>query len=333
MLGTIEKNQDALIQQILADMVPDYLDRSTRYIEKSLRDIRYSLLFTLEGLKHEKPSIIKAYFSWLAVALHHAGIDKAVAGQLYVLIQTRLAPHLSLEQRTLLDAIDPNTFSVDENGVSYVTKPDTATYLRYVLNKDRHAARAHILKLRETGSSLKDIYLDILQPSLYEVGRLWQTGTIHVADEHLATVITQSIMANFYEEIFASPKHGKKLLSTAIGTELHEIGIRMVTDFFELDGFQTHYLGANMPPDEIVRFAESFQPDLVCLSVTLPLHLSALQETLDKLRERLPGGAPKILIGGQAFSGDESLYNRFGADGHARNAASALEVGRHLVGL
>ena len=332
MLDSLQHHQEKLVLDILSDMAPNYLKRSETYVEKSLRDIRYSLLFTLEGLKYEKSSIIEGYFSWLAVALHHAGIDKTIVMELFEVIKARLAPQLSTSQQAWLNRIDSNTFIVTDHSQSYVTHKDTITYLSHVLNKNRQAARDHITALRHAGASLKNIYLDIFQPSLYEVGRLWQTGAIHVADEHLATVMTQSIMASFYEEIFASQKHGKKLLSAAIGTELHEIGIRMVTDFFELDGFQTHYLGSNMPPDDMVRFALSFEPDLICLSVTLPLHLSALHDTVEKLRANTKLKQTKILVGGQAFSTDSSLYSQFAVDGHANEAASALDVGRQLVG-
>ena len=42
------------------------------------------------------------------------------------------------------------------------------------------------------------------------------------------------------------------MVATCIGGELHEIGIRMVADFFEMEGWDTYYLGANTPADAVV---------------------------------------------------------------------------------
>ena len=87
----------------------------------------------------------------------------------------------------------------------------------------------------EQGTPARDIYLQVFQPAQREVGRLGQTNRISVALEHYVTAATQPIMSQLYPRIFSPEKTGRRLIATCVGGELHEIGVRMVADFFEMD--------------------------------------------------------------------------------------------------
>ena len=50
---------------------------------------------------------------------------------------------------------------------------------------------------------------------------------------------------------------------SCIDKEFHEIGARMAADVFELNGWNTYFLGASMPTREIVKFIEVKKPDVV----------------------------------------------------------------------
>ena len=100
------------------------------------------------------------------------------------------------------------------------------------------------------GTSVHDIYLHVFQRSQYEVGRLWQTNQISVGQEHLCTAATQLIMSQLYPLIFGTERKNRRIVAACVGGDLHEIGIRMVADFFEMDGWDTFYLGADVPTDE-----------------------------------------------------------------------------------
>ncbi|MDZ7776615.1 MAG: hypothetical protein U5L09_13885 [Bacteroidales bacterium] len=54
-------------------------------------------------------------------------------------------------------------------------------------------------------------------------------------------------MSQLYPYIFNSQRVGKSMVAATVGGELHEMGIRMVADFFEMEGWDTWYLGANAP--------------------------------------------------------------------------------------
>jgi methanogenic corrinoid protein MtbC1 len=97
-------------------------------------------------------------------------------------------------------------------------------YLDALLAGDRLAAGRIILQAAEQGAAIKDIYLGVFQRSQRELGRLWQTNQISVAQEHYCTAATQLIMSQFYPAIFAVAKKGPRLVATCVGGELHELG-------------------------------------------------------------------------------------------------------------
>ena len=100
---------------------------------------------------------------------------------------------------------------------------------------------------------MRDVYLHVFQRSQYEIGRLWQSNQISVAQEHLCTAATQLIMSQLYPFIFGTERRNRRVVAACVGGDLHEIGIRMVADFFEMDGWDTFYLGANVPITDIVQ--------------------------------------------------------------------------------
>ena len=331
-LDDIKNDKEWLVQEILEVIDPDYKNRSQTHLEKEKRDIRYTLLFTMEGIENINATLIINYYRWLIDTLSAYNIKKDILFKMHRVISEKLLPYLSEAQKTFLEHLDieqsltiKDPFKIDEKHTVH------KLYLDALLNKNREQALQVVNQHLEDGMDLKTLYMDVIQISLYEIGYLWQTKKITVADEHLATVITQFVIATLYPKIFATQKHDKKVLGAGVGKELHEIGIRMVMDFFEIDGYQTQYLGCNIPPKEIVAYALDFQPDIIALSITLPIHIGDMKKTVAMIRDETRLDHVKIIIGGQPFLHDTALYNIIGADGFAKNAVDALKVGGQLV--
>ena len=79
-------------------------------------------------------------------------------------------------------------------------------YLGALLASDLVAARAVLDEAIAGGVPVRRIYLDVLQPTLYAIGRLWSHAEISIAQEHLATAATQSAMARLAESLADGPR-------------------------------------------------------------------------------------------------------------------------------
>jgi MerR family transcriptional regulator, light-induced transcriptional regulator len=208
-----------------------------------------------------------------------------------------------------------------------------ARYFDALLAGDRNAAvRAALDDGIARGLSVPDLYLGVIQPAQHRVGELWQENRITVAHEHVATAISQLVMALAYPSLPREPFNGKRVLVACVGDELHDLGARMVADFFEMAGFDIRYLGANLPTSSLVSMVREEQPDLVVLSVTMAFHIEAARETVARLREA-GGDGLRVALGGQAFAWSPELPAQFGADVHGRTAFESVAAAREVLGL
>lgn len=222
---------------------------------------------------------------------------------------------------------DVPTFLRDDAPLS----PLATQYFQALRRGERHLASRLVLDAVAAGMPVKQIYLDVFQPAQYELGRLWQANRITVAEEHYCTAATQLIMSQLYPHVFATTKNGYTLVATCASGDLHEIGVRMVSDFFEMEGWSTYYLGANTPHSSVVAAVVEQRADVLGISATLPFHAEAVRDLIRAVRQEPAAGSVKILAGGHPFNQDPGLWKTVGADGTAENAQLAIPLARRLV--
>ena len=175
-------------------------------------------------------------------------------------------------------------------------------YLRGLLAGDRPECRAVFEQWLDADLPLREIYVNLVQRSMYEVGELWARGEVSVATEHLATVITESLMNLLYPRLFAGPRRGKTAVVACVPNELHQTGAKIVADYFELHGWRSFFLGANTPVDALRSMIAEKRPHAAVLCATMGSHLESLLETVAAIRAAFPDLA--ILAGGQALGGN-----------------------------
>jgi methylmalonyl-CoA mutase cobalamin-binding domain/chain len=203
-------------------------------------------------------------------------------------------------------------------------------YLNALLQADRRAASAMIMGAVYRGTSVRDLYLHVFQSSQYEIGRLRQCNKITVAQEHLCTATTQLVMSQLYPLIFGTERKGRRVVAACIGDELHEIGIRMVADFFEMEGWDTFYLGANVSADRVVQTAIDRDAHVLILSATLLQHISPVAALIATVRSNAATAELIVLVGGHPFNVADELWRDVGANGAAADPIRAIALADQL---
>jgi methanogenic corrinoid protein MtbC1 len=199
-------------------------------------------------------------------------------------------------------------------------------YIELVVKGKKFEAMALVEEQLTQGVSISKIYQELLTPCQYEIGRLWETNRISVAQEHLATAITQYIMGNLFPRLHKQilPQTSKpKILGVCIGPELHELGLRMLMDLFEFNGWDTTFLGANNPIDDLITLIKAEKFDVLAISIAMVSRIKEVQMTIEKIHN-LDGPKPKILVGGYPFNQNKNLWKIVNADGYAENFDNAL---------
>jgi MerR family transcriptional regulator, light-induced transcriptional regulator len=207
-------------------------------------------------------------------------------------------------------------------------------YVAAQLAGDRRAALRLILEHGiEQGVPLPSLYLDVIQAAQHRIGELWQENRISVAQEHMATAITQVALAELYRALVCETPNGRRVTVACVGGELHELGTRVTADFFEMAGFDVRYLGANVPTDSVVGMVREQQPHLLVLSATTSLlNVADLVETARRSREAL-GSTLRLAVGGLAFDLHPMLIDQLGAEVYGRTAPESVVRARQVLGL
>jgi methanogenic corrinoid protein MtbC1 len=306
--------------------------------EKSVRDAGYHLSYLAEAVTAGDPSLFVDYVCWVKVLFAGLGFPDTVLTKTLQCTRDVLQETLPEELRAIVDEClqaglarlgqAPSTLPTFIGADSPLAGL-AQQYLAALLRGERHSASQLILNAVEDGTSVKDIYLHVFQPSQREIGRLWQMNQVSVAQEHYCTAAAQLIMSQLYPFIFSTHKIGRRLTATCVGRELHEIGVRMVADFFEMEGWDTYYLGANAPTKTILEVIKERQADILAISATITFHMPAVRELIDGVRAS--GAGVKILVGGYPFNAAPGLWRQVGADGYARDAQEAIAVADRLV--
>ena len=199
----------------------------------------------------------------------------------------------------------------------------TERYVAAQLAGDRRAALALIDEGLDGGLSAAELQLEVVQPAQYEIGRLWQENRITVAQEHLATAISQLVLAHLYRHLPRDASNGKRVLVACVEGELHDMGARVAADHLEMAGYAVQYLGANVPTTDLVAMVRQHPPDLLALSASMPAHLPAVKDAVTRVCAATGNGVP-IALGGRAFAGSEADYATAGTLVSCTNIAELI---------
>nr|WP_224368687.1 cobalamin-dependent protein [Hyalangium versicolor] len=218
--------------------------------------------------------------------------------------------------------------SLDSDGFSALRE----RYLAAQLSGDRREAlRLLVDEGLLRGIPLQDIHLKIIQPAQYEIGRLWQENRISVAQEHLATAISQLALSHLYRHLPRDPSNGKVIMVACVEGEMHEVGARMASDFLEMAGFDVRFLGANVPTAHLIRMLREQTPDMLALSVTMTYHLPALRSAITQVREF--SSQLHIAVGGLAFNWANGLEHDLDVSFHGRDARELVAASCRILGV
>lgn len=204
-------------------------------------------------------------------------------------------------------------------------------YLQALLKKDRKTAMALIEHTVTLGLPPMDIYISIFQKTQYQLGDMWMNGEISVAHEHFATAVTLSAMGVLAPHIFQGRTKGKRFLAFCVSRELHDIGLRMVTDCLALNGWDTIYLGANIPTAKIGDVIKEFKADCIGISVTMANHLDEAKRVISAVKATPENSHVKIIAGGYVFNMVKDLWKKIGAHACAKDAREALEIAEKVM--
>ncbi len=199
-----------------------------------------------------------------------------------------------------------------------------------IYGRRRGEALSYVQGLLSDEVELSQIYQEIFTPLLYEVGYLWEEDRFSVAEEHYVTACIQYLMSCLYSALPSSESNNGRMLGVCVGDELHEIGLRIVSDFFEMEGWDVMYLGSNMPKASFIHSVQSFQPHILCFSYTMDWHYFELKNWMQAAKDALnePG---QFVVGGYGVNLRSSELNAMGVKLYEGDISKVLSDARAFL--
>lgn len=305
------------------------------------RDLGHHVRFLVLALEAGTAEPFAAYLVWLRQVLESRGIDAAsLAASAEILGEVAGARLAGAEADAVGRVIQAGILALDrspqagespqagDDDQGQRTLPCSASYLEALLRGDRRHALAVCREARAAGLSPLKVAVGVVQPALYRIGDLWQANRIGIAQEHLATAISQHVLAALTMEEEGLPPHGGSCVLACVAGNRHGLGLRMVADGLELAGWRVRYLGADTPGTALLRELEREPAEVLALSASLPEHVADLRELVAECRTRLGRACPRILVGGLILNrlGTDRTRHLVAADLVAADALEAVEL-------
>lgn len=163
------------------------------------------------------------------------------------------------------------------------------------------------------------IYDRTIGPALIQIGDLWHSGEVTVAQEHLASNVLGGTLVHLLR--LAQPSDAlRRIVLACFAEEEHVLGLYGAGLRFASWGYRTLMLGASTPAAAIARVIEALEPDVVGLSATMLVPPPRARELIDAYADACH--STPWLVGGDAA---ESMRPWIEARG-------GLCVGRDLPG-
>jgi methanogenic corrinoid protein MtbC1 len=332
---TLRRLKSVVAESVTEEFFQRHPDWLVRYGEsgrqRGREDAAYHVDFLAGAIETGAVAAFENYARWTTNVLRSRGIAPAFVAENLRQVGQACSPTLSATGRELVE-----TFIEAACGATAELPPDisstppsvglglaSAVFLQAILKGYRQAALNVALEALRDGHGAPDIYVEVFQASLYEVGRLWETNRITVAEEHMATAITQYVVAQMYSRLAPADVNRGKMIIVGVEGELHQVGANMVADLLEADGWDVRFLGTNMPHDGILSAIAEHQPAVLGISATMIFNVPKVRLLIEEVRRKFGDSAPRIVLGGAAFRAAPALSQELGASGFALDLRSA----------
>lgn len=195
-----------------------------------------------------------------------------------------------------------------EQFVDLITKDEKDTLINLLIES---------LNKKET--TVRQLYRERILPSIEDFECPFQKDPLCIWKEHVRTSMTRTVIEVIYPYLLKEkkPYNSKKIILTCPSEEYHDLPLRVVSDWFELNGFKSVFAGGNTPLTTLIAAIDYEKPDYVGLSVSNPYNLYRAQNIIEAIRKK--DRSIGIVVGGRAFNKNNAFVKTLDYDVYLKN--------------
>ena len=128
----------------------------------------------------------------------------------------------------------------------------------------------------------------------------------------------------------AGPKKLGKVVFGTVAGDIHDIGKDIVVFMLDVNGFEVHYLGVDVPVQKFVDKIKETGAPVVGLSGFLTLAFDSMKQTIEAIQGAGLRDKVKIMIGGGQMTDEVRKYT--GADAYGKDAMAGVSLAQKWIG-
>jgi trimethylamine corrinoid protein len=175
--------------------------------------------------------------------------------------------------------------------------------------------------------------LDLGREALEIVGKRFEAGKYFLPELIMSGEMLKKIseIAKPYIQQESKQKNQvvAKVVIGSVKGDIHDIGKDMVTFMLDINGFEVHDLGVDVPAEKFVEAIKAYQPEVVGMSALLTTAFESMKNTVAVIKDAGLRDHVKIMVGGGTV--DEKVRTYAGADAYGPDAVAAVKLAKKWV--
>ena len=175
--------------------------------------------------------------------------------------------------------------------------------------------------------------LERCREALEIVGKQFEAGKYFLPELILSGEMLKRIskMAKPYMQKESNKKTEAKgtVVVGSVKGDIHDIGKDIVVFLLDINGFEVHDLGVDVPAEKFVEAISQIRPAVVGMSALLTTALESMKNTVDVIKNAGLRNQVKIMVGGGAV--DEKVRKYTDADAYGPDAVAAVNLSKKWV--
>lgn len=174
--------------------------------------------------------------------------------------------------------------------------------------------------------------LGLCREAMEIVGKKFEKEEYFISELLMAGETLKQIQETAKPRISAATgdkKLGKVVLGTVAG-DIHDLGKDIVEFMLDINGFEVHDLGVDVPAERFVEAIKEVKPQVVGMSCLITVAFEPMKDTVEAIKTAGLRDSVKIMIGGGTT--DEYVREYAGADAYGKDAVTAVSLALKWIG-
>lgn len=186
-------------------------------------------------------------------------------------------------------------------------------FLELLEKEDRLGCVNYAINLLENRKvNIQYLYEKVIKPSIRNITCKLSEKNICKWKEHERSTIIRTVIESCYKYVVKEAKekafdNKKKVVVLCPKEEYNDLEGRMITDLFMICGYESTFVGSNIPTIDFLDAFEYIKPDYIVISITNYYNLISVKHAIDKIRDKA-NSKVKIFINGDSIKKIKNYY-------------------------